>query len=200
MHGSHRLPRLNQSVPGPTCSIQLENRAQLDAAEYTSVNGQTTRKHLCVMEMCTTAWLQCAWSMHTVLVVLFVELCAGTIKCMFDYLCKCVSVCNTVWPAPQMTELLNMSASACYLWMFRICCANSMNASTWWLLSGIWTYMIRSLLMLKQSWLCRLLFSPCWVLSANEQTSLPVCVRVCVCMNDRKRKVHVCHPLKPCWH
>ena len=34
----------------------------------------------------------------------------------------------------QMIELLSMSASACYLGMFMICCANGMNASTWRLL------------------------------------------------------------------
>lgn len=39
-----------------------------------------------------------------------------------------------------MIKLLSMSASVCYLWVFMIYCANSVNASTWrLLLSDNWT-------------------------------------------------------------
>lgn len=68
------------------------------------------------------------------IVWMFVQLSVCIIKCIS------LSLSLSVQPTLQMIELLSMSASVCYLWVFMIYCANSVNASTWrLLLSDNWT-------------------------------------------------------------
>lgn len=83
-----------------------------------------------------------------------------------------------------MIKLLSRPASACYLWMFMICSANSMNAFTWWLLfPDIWTFPTHS-----HSVQTRFLR---WIAAFLGQFS-QMCVCVCV------HSVHVCHPQLLC--
>lgn len=124
----------------------------------------------------------CMWCMHAgyvlyVCVVVCIAFCLYYIMHLLLslFLCMCVCVSGIVWPTLQMIELLSMSASACYLWMFMICCANRVNASTWWLpLSDTWIYSMHrqiNLTSLFQSNNLTLKFE--W---AIEQISLRVCV------------------------
>ena len=168
MHSS--LPQLNQRVPVPTCSIQekcFSAVKRTDTSEHTSMNECTDHpkwEHR-VFTLCTYAWrlhvFTCMWCMHAgyVCVVVCVAFCLYYIRhlllsfcvCMCVWVCVCACVSGIVRPTLQMIELLSKSASACYLLMFMICCANSVNASTWWLLlSHIWTYLIQRHLSTKK--------------------------------------------------
>lgn len=109
---------------------------------------QTTRNESNVFMLWACAWIlhvfTCMWCMHAgyVLYVCVVVCIAFTLyyKMHLSTLFVCVRVSYVVWTTLQMVELLSMSASDCDLWMFMICCANIMNASTWWpLLSDTWT-------------------------------------------------------------
>ena len=163
-HSSTNVSQSQHAASRKNASQQLRGQTHLNTPAW--MNAQTTPKweHR-VFTLCAYAWrlrvFTCMWCMHAgyVCVVVCVAFCLYYIMhlslsfCVCVRACVCVCVSGIVRPTLQMIELLSKSASACYLLMFMICCANSVNASTWWLLlSDFWTYLIRRHLSTK-NWL-----------------------------------------------
>lgn len=92
-------------------------------------HGPPERRAACLCYMCLHACDACMLDMNCVCVVVCIAFC---LYYKMHLVCVCVCVSSTVWPVLQKTEHLSNSASACYLWMFMICCASSVSASTWW--------------------------------------------------------------------
>lgn len=114
------------------------------AAEWCIWTHQTTRHELRLFILWTHAsgkqLFTCIWCTHAghvLYVCVFVYIALTLYQIYYASLQLVVRlVANS-----SNDRTLSMPASACYLWMFMICCANSMSDSTWRpLLSDIQSY------------------------------------------------------------
>lgn len=126
----------NTTTTAPHAAFRNTNPPQLKA-EHSNIHQKTPawrnrppeiRTHRVyvtdVRACCSLPEFRHMWCMHAGCV----DVC--TAFCLYYKLHLSLSL----QPTLQMIKLLSMSASVCYLWVFMIYGANSVNASTWWLL------------------------------------------------------------------